>query len=72
MKLVEQDGNIFAILGRASRLLKKNGQPEQAKEMCDRVYQSGDYYKALDIISEYVETELKTPPKQKKLSDPER
>ena len=74
MKLVGQDGNIFAILGRASRLLKKNGQPEQAKEMCDRVYQSGDYYKALDIISEYVETELseKTPPKQKKLSDPER
>ena len=40
--------------------------------MCDRVYQSGDYYKALDIISEYVETELKTPPKQKKHSDPER
>ena len=72
MKLVEQDGNIFAILGRASRLLKKNGQPEQAKEMCDRVYQSGDYYKALNIISEYVETELKMPPKQKKHSDPER
>ena len=71
MKLVEQDGNIFAILGRASRLLKKNGQPEQAKEMCDRVYQSGDYYKALNIISEYVETELKMPPKQKKHSDPE-
>lgn len=72
MKLAGQDGNIFSILGRASRLLKKNGQPEQAKEMCDRVYQSGDYYKALDIISEYVETELKMPPKQKKHSDPER
>lgn len=72
MKLVEQDGNIFAILGRASRLLKKNGQPEQAKEMCDRVYQSGDYCEALNIISEYVETELKMPPKQKKHSDPER
>lgn len=72
MKLVGQDGNIFAILGRAARLLRENGQPEQAKEMCDRVYQSGDYYKALNIISEYVETELKTPPKQKKHSDPER
>ena len=74
MKLVGQDGNIFAILGRASRLLKENGQPDQAKEMCDRVYQSGDYYKALNIISEYVETELseKTPSKQKKRSDPER
>ena len=68
MKLVGQDGNIFAILGRASRLLKENGQPDQAKEMCDRVYQSGDYYKALNIISEYVETELseKVPAKTKK------
>ena len=74
MKLVGQDGNIFAILGRASRLLKKNGQPQQAKEMSSRVYQSGDYYKALNIISEYVETELseKVPPKQKKRSDRER
>ena len=58
MKLMGQDGNIFSILGRASRLLKENGQPDQAKEMCDRVYQSGNYYKALNIISEYVETEL--------------
>lgn len=74
MKLIGQDGNIFAVLGRASRLLNENGQSDQAKEMCDRVYQSGDYYKALNIVSEYVETELseKTLPKQKKRSDPER
>lgn len=74
MKLVGQDRNIFAILGRASRLLKENGQPEQADKMRSRVYQSGDYYKALNIISEYVETELseKTPHKQKKRSDMER
>ena len=74
MKLVGQDGNIFAILGRASRLLKENGQPQLAKEMSSRVYQSGDYYKALNIISEYVETELseKVPPKQRKRSDRER
>ncbi len=26
--------------------------------MSNRVYQSGNYYKALNIISEYVETEL--------------
>ena len=36
--------------------------------MSSRVYQSGDYYKALNIISEYVETELseKAPAKTKK------
>ena len=63
MKLVGEDGssaacNIFAILGRASKLLRENGQPEKVKEMSDRVYQSGNYYRALHIISEYVETEL--------------
>lgn len=58
MKLVGEDGNIFAILGRASKLLRENGQPEKAKEMSDRVYQSRNYYRALHIISEYVETEL--------------
>ena len=74
MKLAGQDGNIFSILGRASRLLKENGQPEQVREMCSRVCQSDNYYKALNIISEYVETELseKTVPKQKKRSELER
>ena len=49
-------------------------QPEKAKEMSDRVYRSGNYYRALHIISEYVETELSEniPPKQKKRSEPER
>ena len=37
MQLLGQDGNIFAIMGRASRLLKNAGQSDKAKEMCDRV-----------------------------------
>lgn len=74
MKLVGEDGNIFAILGRASRLLRENGQQEQAKEMTNRVFRSVDYYSALNIISEYVQTELseKNLTKQKKRSDRER
>ena len=72
MKLMGQDGNIFSILGRASRLLKENGQPDQAKEMCDRVYQSGNYYKALNIISEYVETELSEKTHTKSKNEKER
>lgn len=68
MKLAGMDGNIFAILGRASQLLQKNGQADQTKEMIRRVQQSENYYKALNIISEYVETELseKSPKKTKK------
>mgnify|MGYP006902974113 FL=1 len=58
MQLIGQDGNIFAIMGRASRLLKDIGQRDKAKEMCDRVMSCDSYQKALTIISEYVETEL--------------
>ncbi|MEG0357308.1 MAG: hypothetical protein RR580_06205, partial [Christensenellaceae bacterium] len=54
------DGNIFSIMSRASRLLKQNGQADQAKEMMERVTKSEDYYQALGIISEYVQTELST------------
>lgn len=72
MKLVGEDGNIFAILGRASRLLRENGQQEQAKEMSGRVYQSGNYYKALHIISEYVETELSEKTHSKSKNEKER
>ena len=45
-------------LGDASRLLRCAGMSEQANEMADRVHKSGNYYEALGIISEYVETEL--------------
>ena len=58
LKLLGHDGNVFSILGDASRLLKQNGQPEAAKEMFDRVTSSQSYEQALAIISEYVETEL--------------
>lgn len=58
MNLVGMDGNIFCILGTASKLLRGAGQAKQAKEMEQRVQQSHDYYKALGIISEYVETEM--------------
>ncbi len=65
MQLIGQDGNIFAIMGRASRLLKNNGQREKAKEMCDRVTASKSYAEALGIIFEYVETELSPSPTPK-------
>lgn len=58
MQLIGQDGNIFAIMGRASRLLKNAGQRDKAKEMCSRVMASKSYDAALTIVSEYVETEL--------------
>ena len=65
MQLIGQDGNIFAIMGRASRLLKSSGQGDKAKEMRDRVMSCDSYQKALSIVSEYVETELSPSPTPK-------
>lgn len=65
MQLMGQDGNIFAIMGRASRLLKSSGQGDKAKEMRDRVMSCDSYQKALNIVSEYVETELSPTPAPK-------
>lgn len=64
MRLEDQDGNIFSILGRASHLLKEAGQKDRANEMFRRVTSSDSYAEALHIISEYVDTELSshTPP----------
>ena len=66
MQLIGQDGNIFVIMGRASRLLTDYGQADKAKEMRDRVMSCDSYQKALNIISEYVETELSPSPTPKR------
>lgn len=58
MSLEGQDGNIFNILGRASYVLKRVGQSEQAEEMFRRATSAGSYEEALRIVSEYVDTEL--------------
>ena len=52
--LIGQDGNIFNLMGIASRTLRQNGMAEEAKEMTNRIYQSGSYDEALCIIGEYV------------------
>lgn len=53
-KLIGEDGNIFNLLGIATRTLRQNGLAEQAVEMRDRVCSSGSYDEALCIIGEYV------------------
>ena len=65
MQLLGYDGNIFAIMGRAGRLLTDCGQADKAKEMRDRVMSCDSYQKALSIVSEYVETELSPSPTPK-------
>jgi len=53
-KLLGTDGNIFNLMGIASRTLRENGMAEQAVEMRDRICASGSYDEALCIIGDYV------------------
>lgn len=52
--LIGADGNIFNLIGIASRTLKKHGQSSQAAAMQKRVLSSNSYNEALCIIGEYV------------------
>lgn len=52
--LIGQDGNIFNLMGIATRTLKEHGMEEQAREMRSRIMESGSYDKALAIIGDYV------------------
>ncbi len=53
--IIGADGNIFNIMGIASKTLKRSNMGEEANEMCSRVTSSGSYEEALGIIMEYVE-----------------
>lgn len=69
-ELIGQDGNIFALIGIASRTLRRNGMAEQAREMQDRIT-GGDcpsYDTALGIIGEYVNITGPDEPEQGHLS----
>jgi hypothetical protein len=53
--LIGEDGNIFNLMRIAARTLRHAGQGDRADEMWKRITQSGDYYKALAVLGEYVE-----------------
>ena len=54
--LIGEDGNIFNLMGKASRTLKRNGMRKEAEEMCSRIMNSAKSYdEALIILQDYVE-----------------
>ena len=55
-KLVGEDGNIYNLMGIASRALKKNGLEKEAKEMFNKITtEAKSYNEALCIIMDYVD-----------------
>lgn len=57
VKLTEEDGNIFSIMGTCTKALKRIGQYEKAKELTNKIFSSSSYEEALQICMEYVEVE---------------
>jgi len=53
VRLVGEDGNAFAILGRVSKALRRAGMPEKAEEYLARAT-AGDYNHLLAVTLEYV------------------
>lgn len=49
------DGNIFNLVAIASEALKKDGKPEMAKELCNKLFDCSSYEDALRLIAKYCE-----------------
>jgi hypothetical protein len=57
VKLIGEDGNIFSIMGKCTKALKRVGQNEQAKELTEKIFSSSSYDEALQICMQYIEVE---------------
>ena len=53
--IVGSNGNIFNLMGIATKSLKEVGMDKEAEEMFERVTKSGSYEEALNILVDYVE-----------------
>ncbi len=55
VKLVGEDGNVFSIIGKVSKALKRAGKKELASEFVDLAFASGSYDEVIQLVMEYVE-----------------
>lgn len=55
VKLIGENGNIFNLLGIATKALRRNNMGDKAKELTERATKAASYDEALAIITDYVE-----------------
>jgi hypothetical protein len=55
VRLVGEDGNVFVIIGRVAKALRRDGQPERAEEWMQRATSCNSYDEVLQLVFEYVE-----------------
>lgn len=56
-RLIGTDGNVYSIIGRVTRALERDGQPDRAREFVKRAFGSKSYDAVLALCLEYVEVE---------------
>lgn len=54
-KLIGEDGNAFAIIGRVSKTLKRAGLYDRAAEFIKRAFAADSYDEVLRLCMDYVE-----------------
>jgi hypothetical protein len=54
-KLTETNGNVFGVINLVSKSLKKNGQPNLAKEFVEKAFESKLFNEILILVTEYTE-----------------
>jgi len=57
VKMVGEDGNVFAVIGRVRRALREAGQEDKAKEFSDRAMAAHSYDEVLGMVFEYCEVD---------------
>jgi hypothetical protein len=57
VKLTGEDGNVFNIIGKVSKSLKRAGMADKAKEFTDKAFKADSYDAVLLLCFEYVDVE---------------
>jgi len=55
VKMIGEDGNVFAIMGKVCKALKRAGMPDKAKEFQKKAMKSKSYDAVLQLCFDYCE-----------------
>lgn len=55
VQITDEDGNIFFIMGRVSRALKRGGRSDLVDPFLDEIKATGSYTAALGVVERYVD-----------------
>lgn len=56
-KLIGEDGNVFAIIGKVSKVLRQNDMTKEAIDFRAKAMNSKSYDEVLIFVNEYVDVE---------------